>query len=503
MVDSRIFTPCLCSFLKRQEKSANIRAQCPRGAAAVPQGFGLYVRVHWAYGFARIAPSPLDLARRSDEALGVRVSVARCTRADNVRAAPLRFHKGLAYMYVCTEPKGSPVSLPRLLTLDAGVLPTLKMQIFSLQERTECRHTADSSRSWLVKPNAYSDREKKSQAYEALVEKYKEVDIAAKQRKKFQKKINSLRSVYRGELAKVRKAIRSGAGQDGVYKPSLWYYDLFAFLNDQETPRESTNTMNTETAASTEEIEEEVRIHIRATVRDTRYKMVAFTRRCSHITVLVVRRWRISRAACQPSPSTPATTVQASVVYERGTINGNTEDFVSEIEKYPVIWDRTSDEYSNKTAKRNAWEAVNVWLNIDSTMKESVLITQDSEAAFNVSSSSGQTIVKDFLVNCQKPPTIRPQNELREIKAFITNYHIRPGSAGKYRKQYIFYEQLRCLETAKTTTDDSLGAGRGEENNEYEDEQMPEVNDTDNHRTKLQGIRREKAMIQMLSFLIF
>lgn len=124
---------------------------------------------------------------------------------------------------------------------------------------------------WRVKSKEYSDRDKKSQAYEALVQKYKEVDITVN-RDKITKKINSLRSVYRKELAKVTNSTRSGAGVDDVYKPSLWYFDLFAFLSDQETPRESTNTMDEESAPSSEGIEEQVRgyyfvsLHIRTKV---------------------------------------------------------------------------------------------------------------------------------------------------------------------------------------------------------------------------------------------
>jgi len=38
--------------------------------------------------------------------------------------------------------------------------------------------------------------------------------------------------------------------------------------------------------------------------------------------------------------------------------NVNTEDFISEIQKCPAIWDSTSDEYSDKIKKRNAWEDV-------------------------------------------------------------------------------------------------------------------------------------------------
>ncbi|KAB0804497.1 hypothetical protein PPYR_01467 [Photinus pyralis] len=51
------------------------------------------------------------------------------------------------------------------------------------------------------------------------------------------KKINSLRSSYRKEKKKVADSLKSGAGTEEVYSPTLWYYDLFKFLDDQETPR--------------------------------------------------------------------------------------------------------------------------------------------------------------------------------------------------------------------------------------------------------------------------
>ncbi|XP_039300643.1 uncharacterized protein LOC120355947, partial [Nilaparvata lugens] len=81
---------------------------------------------------------------------------------------------------------------------------------------------------WRVKSKEYSDRNKKEGAYERLVEKFKEIDVNAS-RETVAKKINSLRSVYRKELAKVNKSIRSAAGEDEIYKPSLWYFDLLHF----------------------------------------------------------------------------------------------------------------------------------------------------------------------------------------------------------------------------------------------------------------------------------
>ncbi|XP_068204479.1 uncharacterized protein [Palaemon carinicauda] len=95
---------------------------------------------------------------------------------------------------------------------------------------------------WRVKSKDYSDRDKKGKAYESLVEKFKEIDKNA-DRDMVVKKINSLRTVYRKELAKVNDSNRSGTEEE-IYKPSLWYFDLLHFLNDQETLRHSRNTMD-------------------------------------------------------------------------------------------------------------------------------------------------------------------------------------------------------------------------------------------------------------------
>lgn len=98
---------------------------------------------------------------------------------------------------------------------------------------------------WRVKSKEYSDRDKKNLAYTVLLNKYKEIDETAT-KDSVKRKINSMRTVYRKELAKLNKSVRSGAGDEDVYKPTLWYFDLFQFLNDQETPRGSVNTMDSD-----------------------------------------------------------------------------------------------------------------------------------------------------------------------------------------------------------------------------------------------------------------
>ncbi|XP_035903328.1 uncharacterized protein LOC118508033 [Anopheles stephensi] len=95
---------------------------------------------------------------------------------------------------------------------------------------------------WQVNAKEYTDRTKRKAAYDALVTKYREVDKAAS-KDEVKRKIYGLRSSYRRELIKLKKSIRSGATLDDVYKPSLWYFYLFDFLNEQDTiMKEPTST---------------------------------------------------------------------------------------------------------------------------------------------------------------------------------------------------------------------------------------------------------------------
>ncbi|KAJ8943799.1 hypothetical protein NQ318_012444 [Aromia moschata] len=91
---------------------------------------------------------------------------------------------------------------------------------------------------------------RKNQAYEILIEKFKEIDASAN-KETVTKKINSLRTVYKKEVAKVIASTKSGTGEDDIYKPSLWYFDKLEFLNDPEKVRPSTSTIDDETSQDT------------------------------------------------------------------------------------------------------------------------------------------------------------------------------------------------------------------------------------------------------------
>ncbi|CAH1967323.1 unnamed protein product [Acanthoscelides obtectus] len=60
------------------------------------------------------------------------------------------------------------------------------------------------------------------------------------------KKINSLRSNVRKKQKKIDSSMKSGASADNVYKPSLWYFELFDFIKDQDNPRSSVSNLSPE-----------------------------------------------------------------------------------------------------------------------------------------------------------------------------------------------------------------------------------------------------------------
>lgn len=98
---------------------------------------------------------------------------------------------------------------------------------------------------WHLKSEAYHDRTKKDAAYSKLVIKLKELEPCAT-KKTVIKKINSLRCAFRKEKKKIEASKKSGASTESIYKPVLWYYDLFEFLQDQDTPRTSLSNLDNE-----------------------------------------------------------------------------------------------------------------------------------------------------------------------------------------------------------------------------------------------------------------
>ncbi|XP_054726004.1 uncharacterized protein LOC129235936 [Anastrepha obliqua] len=98
---------------------------------------------------------------------------------------------------------------------------------------------------WQVKSHDYHDRMKKDNAYTKLAKKLDEIEPGAT-KKSVINKVNSLRSAFRKEKKKVEASKKSGSSADSIYKPALWYYDLFDFLQDQDTPKTSISNLDSE-----------------------------------------------------------------------------------------------------------------------------------------------------------------------------------------------------------------------------------------------------------------
>lgn len=119
---------------------------------------------------------------------------------------------------------------------------------------------------WNVKSSEYSHRPQKEAAYAKLLEHLKQIEPGAT-RETVLKKINTLRSNFRKELRKVKASKKTGSAADDTYKPTLWYYDLLTFLDDQCTPCPSVNTICSDDDENNDE--EEVEKEVRETIFNT------------------------------------------------------------------------------------------------------------------------------------------------------------------------------------------------------------------------------------------
>lgn len=83
---------------------------------------------------------------------------------------------------------------------------------------------------WHVNNTGYKDRRTRNRAYDALVDKLKEVNVGA-DRDMVLRKINVLRTTFRREYKKVRAS--EWNHPRARYKTNLWWYDLMLFVVDQ------------------------------------------------------------------------------------------------------------------------------------------------------------------------------------------------------------------------------------------------------------------------------
>lgn len=102
---------------------------------------------------------------------------------------------------------------------------------------------------WNTKSKEYSNRIKKNEQYDELLQKYKEKYPEA-DKKQLISKLNSLRTNFRKELKKINDSERSGVGISDVVEPTLWYFNEMKFLIGIEEPCSSQNTMENENIES-------------------------------------------------------------------------------------------------------------------------------------------------------------------------------------------------------------------------------------------------------------
>ncbi|VEN45120.1 unnamed protein product [Callosobruchus maculatus] len=105
---------------------------------------------------------------------------------------------------------------------------------------------------YAIKHPDYHNKHKRSAAIKAIVEALK-VGRPTATEQDVQKKFLGLRTTYAHERRKVLDSLRSGMGEDEVYRPTLWYYDKMSFLNDHLQIRSSRSSHPITEFAVTEE----------------------------------------------------------------------------------------------------------------------------------------------------------------------------------------------------------------------------------------------------------
>jgi hypothetical protein len=104
---------------------------------------------------------------------------------------------------------------------------------------------------WDTNHAAYNNRQKKCDAYNELLNKFKQVEPNTT-RDTMVWKINSMLLAFL-RVEKLRDSKRSWASADYVYKQLLWYFNELLFLLDQDTPVQSRSTVHEGNEAMTEE----------------------------------------------------------------------------------------------------------------------------------------------------------------------------------------------------------------------------------------------------------
>ncbi|XP_046388640.1 uncharacterized protein LOC124166791 [Ischnura elegans] len=112
----------------------------------------------------------------------------------------------------------------------------------------------------------------------------------------------------------------------------------------------------------------------------------------------------------------------------------NTEDFISEIEKHPCIWNCAVEEYSNKHVKLSAWNGILCTFIHDFEERE----LSEKNTLMTITQKRWKVIRGCYT------------REILRLKG------IKSGSAASRKKAYSYFDQLRFLETSVKKTVSSV-----------------------------------------------
>lgn len=96
---------------------------------------------------------------------------------------------------------------------------------------------------WKVKTDEHRDRNKRDEALSTLLLLTRET-VPEANMKFLKSKIESLKQSFRREYRKVKDSMKSGASEDSVYRPKLWYYEILSFIADHEVHNPSESNLD-------------------------------------------------------------------------------------------------------------------------------------------------------------------------------------------------------------------------------------------------------------------
>ncbi|XP_049816568.1 uncharacterized protein LOC126263518 [Schistocerca nitens] len=152
----------------------------------------------------------------------------------------------------------------------------------------------------------------------------------------------------------------------------------------------------------------------------------------------------------------------------------NTEDFISEVESRPVIWDMKSDDYSNKVMKMKAWQEI-----------ITKFVPDFDEKSIDERNKIGTILQrkwKSLRASCTRE-LLRQQTETS-------------GSAASGRKKYIYFNQLRLLTTDCKNTTSSIDNDDDEDRNEFDEGENLEQEAREKTAERRQKRPREKKSLE-------